>query len=298
MASGGVDHSHPRMILVRIRAALPSLPPAERRIAEAILADPVTVAEWPVTKLAAHCATSTTSVVRFCRRLGYSRHQDLRLDLTRESARETFQQRGLPSVTGDISQEDSLADVVAKIARNEALAIADTAEVLDTTALAAAVSAVAAARRVDIFGVGAGAVVGLDLQQKLSRIRRTALVWPDSHSAWTSAAVLDRECVAVGISHTGTTADTIRFLRLAAAAGATTVAISNHADSEIAAVADIVLTTAARETRLRPGALGSRIAQLMVVDCLFTGVAQASYGQSIEALRQTYAAVRGNPLHD
>lgn len=264
-------------------------------MAQAILADPVAVAEWSVTKLATHCATSTTSVVRFYRRLGYRRHQDLRLDLTREFVRETFEHPVRSAVSGDISQEDSLTDIVAKVARNEALAISDTAEVLDIVALGKAVAAVAAARRVDVFGVGASAFVGLDLQQKLIRIGRTTLTWPDSHSAWTSAAVLDRECVAIGISHTGTTADTVRFLTLAADAGAVTIAISNYASSALAAVADVTLTTAARETRFRPGALGSRIAQLMVIDCLFTGVAQVSYGKSIEALRQTYAAVRGEP---
>ncbi|NED96799.1 MurR/RpiR family transcriptional regulator [Phytoactinopolyspora alkaliphila] len=282
------------MVLVHIRSVLPSLPPAERRIAQAILADPVAVAGWPVTRLAAFCDTSTTSVVRLCRRLGYTRHQDLRLDLTRESARETLVSAAPSAVSGDIDQEDTLTDIVAKVARNEALAISDTASALDVDALGRAVAAVSAARRIDVFGVGASAFVGLDLQQKLIRIGRTALTWPDSHSAWTSATLLDSGCVAIGISHTGQTADTLRFLSLAAAAGATTVAISNHAGAPVAEAADIALTTAARETRLRPGALGSRIAQLMVIDCLFTGVAQASYGQSIDALRQTYAAVHGD----
>jgi DNA-binding MurR/RpiR family transcriptional regulator len=52
-----------------------------------------------------------------------------------------------------------------------------------------------------------------------------------------------------------------------------------------------VLTTAARETPFRSGALGSRIAQLMVIDCLFTGVAQSSFDDSMAALRTTYDVV-------
>ncbi len=52
-----------------------------------------------------------------------------------------------------------------------------------------------------------------------------------------------------------------------------------------------MLTTAARETGFRSGALGSRIAQLMVVDCIFIGVAQSNYDRSMEALRDTFAAV-------
>lgn len=286
---------HARMVLVDIRAVLPALPPSERRVAEAILHDPEAAAECSINGLAAHCRTSSTTVVRFYRRLGYTRHQDLRLDLTREFARETFESSGTSGVSGDIDRDDSLADIVEKVGRKEAMSISDTAEALDIDELARAVDAVAAARRVDVFGIGASAFVGLDFQQKLVRIGRTALTWPDAHSAWTSAAVLDQDCVAVGVSHTGTTADTIRFLTLAGRAGATTIAISNYTDALLAKAADIVLITAARESRLRPGALGSRIAQLMVIDCLFTGVAQASYDQSIDALRQTYAAVQGDP---
>ena len=144
----------------------------------------------------------------------------------------------------------------------------------------------------DIFGVGAGGIVGLDLQQKLNRIGRVALGWTDAHAAWTSAATLQPGAVVVALSHSGSTIDTIEFLSIARAAGATTIAITNHDRSPLAEQADVVLTTAARETGFRSGALGSRIAQLMIVDCLFIGVAQANYEESMAAVRNTYAAVQ------
>ncbi|NDK31379.1 MurR/RpiR family transcriptional regulator [Nesterenkonia haasae] len=59
---------------------------------------------------------------------------------------------------------------------------------------------------------------------------------------------------------------------------------------------DAVLRTVARETAFRSGALGSRIGQLSVVDCLFIGVAQTPYASSIEALRTTYDAVQSRAL--
>ena len=149
-----------------------------------------------------------------------------------------------------------------------------------------AVAAVGGARRVDLFGVGASAFVATDLQQKLVRIGRTALSWPDPHGAWTSAATLDSACVAVGVSHGGATADTAEFLRIARGAGAATIGITNFPASNVGEQSDIVLTTAARETSFRSGALGSRIAQLMVVDCLFIGVATATYDESMMALRR------------
>ncbi|WP_147144607.1 SIS domain-containing protein [Stackebrandtia albiflava] len=274
-----------------MRAALPSLRPSERRIAEACLASPLDAANRSVAELAEHCRTSTTSVVRFYHRIGYSRYRDLRADLIQESTRENLETANLPSASGDIDRGDTIDDIVSKVVFSETLSISDTGNALDRDALAQAVEYVLAARRVDGFGVGAGSFVGLDLQQKLTRIGRTALNWPDSDAAWSAAATLDPSCVAVAISHSGTTAATVEFLELARSGGARTIAITNHGDSPLAEAADVVLTTAARETRFRSGAFGSRIAQLMVVDCLFIGVAQASYDRSLSALRKTYAAI-------
>ncbi|MER6945881.1 MurR/RpiR family transcriptional regulator [Nonomuraea sp. NPDC000554] len=278
-------------LLIRIRAAVPALRPTERRIAELVVGDPAGAANLSIAELAARCETSTTSVVRFYKRMGYAHFKDFTIDLTREVTREEFATSNLPEVSGDIDRHDSLEEIVSKVATNETLSIADTARALDMDALARAVALVLAARRIDTFGVGASALVGLDLQQKLSRIGRTAINWHDSHSAWTSAATLNGTCVAVAVSHTGATVDTVEFLAIARKSGAATIAITNYHDSPLAATSDVTLTTAARETQFRSGALGSRIAQLMVVDCLFTGVAQASYDESMAALRNTYTVV-------
>ncbi|MGD8167877.1 MurR/RpiR family transcriptional regulator [Herbiconiux sp. P16] len=298
MSAEAIERPDSRTVLVRMRAAVPALPPSEQRVAQVFLDDPSAAAALSIAELAESCDVSTTSVVRFYRRIGYSRYQDLRMDLTREVTRETLENTAFPAVSGDIDRADTLQDIVAKVALNETLSIGDTAKTLDVVALGHAVEAVLGAARVDIFGVGASSVVALDLQQKLSRIGRTALTWPDAHAAWTAATVLDGTAVAIAISHSGSTVDTVDFLSLAAAAGATTIAVTNFGTSPLAAGADIVLTTAARETRFRSGALGSRIAQLMVIDCLFTGVAQASYDRSIEALRKTYDAVRPRTSRD
>jgi DNA-binding MurR/RpiR family transcriptional regulator len=285
-------------VLIRMRAAMPTLRPSERRIAELVIGDPATAANLSIAELAARCGISTTTVVRFYRRMGYSHFKDFTFDLAREVEREEQARSSFPEVSGDIDRDDSLDDIVAKVAMNETLSIADTARALDMEALGRAVALVLSARRVDGFGVGASAFVGLDLQQKLSRIGRTALNWPEAHSAWTAAATLDDTCVAIAVSHTGATVDTVEFLAIARKSGAATIAITNFRESPLAAAADATLTTAARETPFRAGALGSRIAQLMVVDCLFTGVAQASYDESMAALRTTYTVVHDRVIHN
>lgn len=285
-----------RGVLIAIRASLPTLRPAERRVAEAVLDDPAAAAGRSISALAALCSTSGATVLRFCHAVGYRHYPDLRLALARETGREEADNGpGMP-LTGDISPTDSLEQIVAKIAYSDARAIEDTAATLDLGALSRAVDAVAGAERIDIYGIGASGFVAQDLHQKLHRIGLLSSVWPDPHAALTSAALLGPRDVAIAISHTGTTLDTIEALRVAADRGATTIAITNFGRSPLTGHARHVLTTAARETTFRSGAMASRIAQLAVIDCLFVGVAQRSYERTMRALERTYAAVQSRRM--
>ncbi len=282
-------------IFLNIRAAMPSLRPAEQRVAQFCLTNAAEAATLSISKLASRCNTSTTSVVRFTQRLGYEHFVDFRLDLSADIAREQASLAAFPEVSGDIDVHDSLSDVVAKVVANETLSISDTSTTLNIEQLAKAVELINHAHRVDSFGIGASAIVSMDLQQKLTRIGQTALSWSDTHAAWTSAVTLTPTAVAVAISHSGRTPEIVRYLSSAKDAGAATIAITNFADSPLTNHADVTLTTAARETPFRSGALGSRIAQLMVIDCLFVGVTQARYEQAKSAIKKTYLALHDSP---
>ncbi|SHE72711.1 MurR/RpiR family transcriptional regulator [Streptoalloteichus hindustanus] len=280
--------------LVRIRSLLPGLARAEQRVAKVVLDDPAAVAHRSITEVAEAAGTSETTVTRFCKAIGVGGYPELRIALAADTARSAA--RADRDLGGDIEPEDDLNRVVAKVAYADARAVEETAEQLDVAALEEVVHLVATARRVDVYGVGASAFVALDLQQKLHRIGLTSFAWSDTHVALTSAAVLRDGDVAVGISHTGSTTETVEALRVARERGATTVALTNFPRSPISEVADHVLTTAARETTFRSGAMASRIAQLTVIDCLFIGVARHHLDAARAALSATYEAVSGHRL--
>jgi DNA-binding MurR/RpiR family transcriptional regulator len=278
---------------VRIRALLPTLPPSMRQVAEQVLADTSATATLTVTELAVASGVSEATVIRFCKAIGFAGYPQLRLALAAEAGRAQGADRNGRVVGSDIGPGDDLALVVEKIAFADARAVEETGVQLDIVVLERVVEAVVRAQRVDLYGVGASAFVALDFQQKLHRIGRVAFAWSDTHVALTSAALLRPGDVAIGISHTGATTDTIDALTEARSHGATTVALTNFPRSPIALAAEHVLTTAARETTFRSGAMASRLAQLTVVDCLFVGGAQRTYGQTLAALDATRGAVGG-----
>ncbi len=284
------QHSRSRNVLVTIRAALPGLAPSERRVAEVVLADPTSGSAKTISDMAEAASTSQATVVRFAQALGFAGYPELRLALAAAAAAEQVQSVGVVP-GGDVGADDDIATVVSKIGYADSRAVQETVEQVDQETLREVVDAVLSARRVDIYGVGASSIVALDLQMKLHRIGRVSFAWIDHHVAVPSASLLGRRDVAIGISHSGATQDTIDALSEAQSHGATTVAVTNFPGSAITAVADLVLTTAARETAFRSGALGSRIAALTVVDCLFVAVAQRNLPATERALERTYAAV-------
>jgi len=236
-----------------------------------------------ISELATAATTSETTVLRFSKRLGLAGYPRLRLALAEESARP----RAVGATLTDISAADSIDDVIRKIAFADASAVEETADQLDRDTLAQTAKTIARASRVDIYGSGASAVVAADLQQKLHRIGCLAFAWSDPHIALTSAALLGPKDIAIGISHSGATHETIESITRAKANGAPTVAITNFPLSPLAKV----LTTAARETALRSGATASRIAALTVVDCLYIVVAQRNLRITRKAVKSTRDAV-------
>ena len=277
-------------ILITIRSLLPGLAPVERRVAQAVLDDPAGVAWRSISELAQSCGTSATSVVRFCRAVGLKGYPELRLALAGAVAREDA--AAVVAASSDIEPGDDPVTITKKIAYADAAAVSDTASRLDTAKLTQVVDALVTANRIDIYGVGASGFVATDLQVKLQRINRPAFAWPDAHMAATSAALRGPGDIAIGLSHSGTTVDTIDALAEARSHGATTVAITNFPWSPITEVADLVLLTAARETVFRAGAMTSRIAQLTVVDCLFVTLAQRDFAGTMEALERTFSAAQ------
>ena len=274
-------------ITALLRGQLDQMGATKRRLAQVILDDPGRVSRMSIQALAEAAGVSQASVTRFCRSLELDGYAQLRLALAAESV------RGEPvPAEGDIAEGDDLASVVSKIVRLDAQAVTDTAQVMSLATLELAIDALSRARRIDVYGVGASAIVGADLAQKLTRIGRSCVAYGDAHLGLTSAALLGPDDAVVAVSHSGTTADTLDMVRTAKAGGAATIAVTNDPHSELASTVDHVLLTAAQESVFRSGATASRLAQLLVVDCMFVGLAQRTFQASQLALESTWRAVR------
>jgi DNA-binding MurR/RpiR family transcriptional regulator len=281
-------------VLARVRSKLPEFTGALHRVAEHILSDPAAAARATIVELAERSGTSPATITRFCRAMDFEGYADLRLGIAAETGRMARSAGWTVDIGREIQPTDPLSRVLGQIMAADTQAMHDTAALLDLAEVERAADAIAHASRVDIYGASGSALVGGEMQFSLHRIGVATWAWTDVHNGLASAALLRVGDVALGISHSGQTRETIEMLAEAGSHGATTVALTSFPRSPLAEVADIILLTASQATTFRPDALSARHPQLVVLDLLYIAVAQRTHDRAHAAFQRTAQAVAGH----
>lgn len=275
----------PGGILTRIELAQPGLSPVSSRIATAILRIPDQVVQMSITELAERVEVSEGSISSFCKQLGLRGYQELKLALARDLVSPVAQ------IHEDLDPADPPMTVFSKVFASDIQALHDTLSIIDEQAVMRAAALIRSARRVEFYGIGSAAPVAIDAHYRLLRIGIPCVVNTDSHVQAVSASLTGPGVTTVTISHSGATMETLSATRLAKEAGADTIVITNFGKNPIQEYADVVLHTAARETRFRTEAMTSRIAELAIVDALTAVVALADFDSSLKNIDSTFTVL-------
>ncbi|ANE49065.1 RpiR family transcriptional regulator [Paenibacillus swuensis] len=272
-------------ILIKIRDMKDSLTPVEKLVANYILEHLEDIPHLSIKQLAQLTNTSDASVLRFCKTLGYSGYRGFIVSISASlgSMDETEKDQYT-----DIQPGDELPVIISNISRNNMKSIEDTLQVIDKNGIARAVQVLRESKRIAFFGIGASGLVGIDAEQKFSRINKMCHTYTDGHSQLTAATLLEKNDVAIFISNSGRTGEILDAMEIAKKNGACIIAITKYTKSELADKANIVLSISTPEMTIRSGAMGSRIAMLTVIDILFAGVASAEYKSVKKYLAKTH----------
>ena len=258
--------------LVRLKEMVDSLPTAERKIANVALSYPKNVIDMQIDELASSCGVSTSSIVRLCKRMGYTGYKDfsrsISVDLALERTDAEYQ---------DIPIGADLETIARHVCKSNIKAIENTLALLNMTELNRAIEAMCISKRIDFYGAGNSAQVAHDSCNKFLRLDKICLTDYSPHDQLLSASTLRQGDVAVFISYTGETQDTIGVMNVANEMGATTVSITKYGPNQLSEKAEIKLYADSTETLLRSSAMSSRISMLTIIDVLFTAVASRSY---------------------
>jgi len=270
--------------LVKLREVFDDLKPSEKKVARYILNYTDEVVGMPIGELAERSGVSKAAVVRLSKTLGFSGYRDFAIEIAGDMA----SQKPDGNEYTDIQPGDKLETIIKNVCLNNKKAIDDTLQVLDQGEVKKAVEAVHKAKQINFYGVGASGIVALDASQKFMRINKFCQAYTDPHLHVTAAANLMKGDVAFAISYSGETKDILESARVAKQSGAIIIAVTKYGKSTLSETADIKLFLSSPETTMRSGAMASRIAQLNMIDIVFSGVASMEYRQIKKNLDRTY----------
>jgi len=272
-------------MLSRIETNRHALSAAERRVADWVLANPQRVVASPLTKIAAAVGVSEPTVVRFCRSVGGKGFSDFKVRVAQDLASNV----GL--VHADVRHGDDVTDILAKVMGSSIRELSALQRNLDPGCIERAVAVLAAAERIDFFGIGASGIVVDDAQNKFFRLGVPCATYRDAPTMLQAAAIADATHAVIAVSKTGASGPVVEACRQAGRNGAGVIAITSPL-SPLAAAAGLVILLDVREDTSVYTPMSSRLAQLAVLDVLQVAFALALGARGIDMLQRSKAALQ------
>jgi len=253
-------------IVAQVQRSRQRLSPAERRVADHVIAHPRSVVAAPIAEIARTAEVSQPTVIRFCRSMGCEGLSDFKLRLACGLT------GTVPITHTQVTGEDTMLELGAKLLGNTASAILQARDQLNRESIDRAIDLLTAADRVEFYVIGHYGVVADDAQFKFLRFGVPSAACSNPRLQMMAAGVL-RPCdVAVIISNSGRVDNLLAVAQRASERGAAVVAIT-ASQSPLAKSADVALIVDHGEDLSKRVPMVSRTLHLLVIDVLSVGVA-------------------------
>jgi RpiR family transcriptional regulator, carbohydrate utilization regulator len=252
-----------------IRSLIPSLGPSEQRVAQAVVDSAQEVAMLSVADLAARTDTSSATVIRTCQNMGFKGFHHLRLLLLRDLGSASRQPDA--RLTGEGGSRGRVPAIFDAAARD----LHDALGALDYDQFDAAVSAIAAARRVLIVANGGSGPAAQMVALRFLTTNRPCEAPHDSIAQQLSARLLQSGDVCIAVSDSGMNATTLRAVEAAVTAGVTVIGVTSYARSRLSELSTHVLVAGATFHSWGDGAITGNVAQVMILSALQDAVARS-----------------------
>ena len=298
-----MDGAHHTGILSRIRYMSAYLNPALRRIADQVLKTPSKIKSMSIKELATICEVSESTVTRFVREIDVTSFQQFKILIAEELSQSQAGENPVSDmhVYEDIAETDDTKAVINKVSARYSMTVQDTMSGSHAEQFEAAVAAIENADTLSFFAMGSSMICVENALMRFMRVGKSCQFFRDLGVRQISTASLGPRNLVIGISNSGRTISTVDALKIAKEQGAKTLCITSFADSPIVKHSDIKLftptVTGATGAADYHESMVSKIAQLQVIDILYSVYAVQNFGSAMEGLEKTSNVKHYNEHH-
>lgn len=241
-------------IIATIESLFPALSKTDKKIAKYVLEQFEKIGYQTLQEISQHLKVGEASILRFCRKIGLSGFNELKLVVSKEDNKEEVFQNYTDHIRTSIHQTIDYTYAMQNI-----------------DLLNEAVYTIYKSKRLFLYGVGSSGISAQEAQSKFLRYGKLCFMLQDSHFQMMSASITKEDDVIVIFSLSGYTKEIVEVAQIAKQNNTKIIAITNHMLSPLAKLADIVLISMGKESPMTGGSLSAKISQLYIVDILSTG---------------------------
>lgn len=254
-------------ILETITTQYHSLTRSSQKLADYILANAHDAQYMSISGLAENSGVSEASITRFCRSLGLTGYNNLRLALAKA---DYVTDLGESSHTSDtITSQDTFSSIFRKLYNANILSLNETMELLDENNISKAVDLISAADRVFCLGHGGSMVMAMEAWARFSTATSHFVHIEDSHMQVMHLALATEKDVLLFFSYSGSTKDMEDIMHIAKERHISVILVTHFPNSCAAGYADVVLLCGYNESPLQSGSVAAKLGQLFIIECLF-----------------------------
>lgn len=269
-------------IISQIKDSYSELRPAERRVADVVLADVGFSVGASNAVIARRADVSEPTVTRFCRAIGCEGVRDFKLKLAQSVVVGRMylnaNQPPVPTENGS-----PLWNTVFGEARNALNAVE---RQVDPGDVVKAAELIASAHQVAVFGIGgSSSALAQETQNRLFRYGVVVSAYSDPYVMRMMASTLKQNDLVIAISATGRTREVVEAVGLARHYRAKTICITAP-DTDLAKVCDVGLTVDIPEFADTMKPTASRFAFLAIIDLISVAAGYRLGTPALETLRR------------
>lgn len=277
----------------KISAAYYELTAAEKKTADFILDNRERSQYLSIAELSEYSGVAEATVSRFCRRLGYKGFNAFKLAIA-NAASGVRHDEGV--LSGPVNAEDSTEVMAQKLYSADQAAMLQTLELIDPAQIRRAADLLCQAGRVVCMGQGGSMLMAEDANHLFSTVSGKFSAVADSHSQVMTAVNMQPGDLILFFSYSGATRDMLDTMNAAKTRGVKLLLITRFPKSPGAALADLTLACGSNEGPLQLGSVPAKIAQLFLLDVLFSEFCRRDIRACRQSRERIAAAMEGKHI--
>lgn len=265
--------------ITKIKTKYFDLRPSEVKVADYVLRNAKEVSKISIASLSKITMVSEPTIIRFVKSIGYSGFREFKDDIISDMV-DSRSGENISLLHGfNLHKEDKIEDIPEKTINTTINILAETLKSISVKSFESCIKMIVNARRIDIYGVENSSSVISDLTNKLLYLGLDVRRQEDVYMQNLCANSLTKDDVAIGISYSGTSKDTVEIMKRAKNSGAKTLVITNFDKSMISNYADVVLHGSNAKSDIYGNAIFSRTSQIAIVDMIYMGIILSDYNR-------------------